>query len=82
MNAALRECKNAEGKESTYTSQVTMLQDAYDATEELMKNGKASYIEVLMVQNNLLEAQLSMEMNRLTGLTRLINLYLALGGGI
>ena len=82
VNAALRECKNAAGKESMYQSQVAMLQDAYDATAELMKNGKAAYVEVLMAQNSLLEAQLSMELNRLSGRTSLINLYIALGGGV
>ena len=82
VNAALRECKNAAGKEALYRSQVAMLQDAYDATAELMKNGKAAYVEVLMAQNSLLEAQLSMELNRLSGRTSLINLYIALGGGV
>ena len=46
-----------------------------------MKKGKASYLEVLTAQENLLNAQLADVTNRYNGLISLIDLYIALGGG-
>ena len=46
-----------------------------------MDNGKASYIEVLTAQENLLSAQLNEAMNMYKGTQAVIALYIALGGG-
>jgi outer membrane protein TolC len=46
-----------------------------------MDNGKASYIEVLMAQEDLLQAQLSEAANLYKGAQAVISLYIALGGG-
>ena len=81
VNQALRDCQLAKQKEDIYQEQVATLRDAYSATQELMKNGKASYIEVLTAQETLLSAQLNESTNIFNGESALIDLYLALGGG-
>ena len=58
-----------------------ILDESYAATRELMRNGKASYIEVLVAQDNLLNAQLSEASNIYSGIISLISLYVSLGGG-
>ncbi|MCQ2173641.1 MAG: TolC family protein [Bacteroidales bacterium] len=82
VNRYLGDCQVAEEKDALYKSQVAILEESYDATRELMKNGKASYIEVLVSQNNLLNAQLSEAANVYSGITSLISLYISLGGGV
>ena len=47
-----------------------------------MDNGKASYLEVLTAQETLLNAQLDEAMNMYDGAEAVIELYIALGGGI
>lgn len=82
VNNALRACQLAEEKDSLYKEQTELLQDAYSATRELMANGKASYIEVLTAQDNLLKAQLGEAANLYEGCIGLIDLYTSLGGGV
>lgn len=82
VNRNLRECQLAEQKDALYKSQVAILDESYAATRELMRNGKASYIEVLVSQDNLLNAQLSEAANIYSGAVSLISLYISLGGGI
>ena len=81
VNKNLRECQLAEEKDALYKSQVAILDESYAATRELMRNGKASYIEVLVAQDNLLNAQLSEASNIYSGIISLISLYVSLGGG-
>ena len=81
VNRNLRECQLAEEKDALYKSQVSILDESYAATRELMRNGKASYIEVLVAQDNLLNAQLSEAANIYSGIVSLISLYVSLGGG-
>ena len=57
------------------------LHEAYLGTHELMDNGKASYLEVLTAQENLLSSQLSEASNMYKGAQAVIALYIALGGG-
>ena len=64
-----------------YHRQVEVLHDAYIGTHELMDNGKASYIEVLTAQENLLSSQLNEASNMYKGAQAVIALYIALGGG-
>lgn len=82
VNKSLRECQLAKEKDVLYRHEVEVLQDAYSATRELMSNGKASYIEVLVAQDNLLKAQLGEAMNIYNGTISLVMLYISLGGGI
>ena len=76
----LQACKTAEAKYEFIDAQVTALQNAYDATTELMDNGSTTYLEVLTAQESLLSAQLSQVQNRYEAVQALINLYSALGG--
>jgi outer membrane protein TolC len=80
VNEALADCQVAREKHDYYHRQVAALQDAFNGTHELMDNGKASYIEVLTAQENLLSSQLNEAMNMYNGAQALIALYIALGG--
>ena len=81
VNEALADCQAAREKNAYYHRQVEVLYDAYTGTHELMDNGKASYIEVLTAQENLLSAQLNEATNMYKGAQAVIALYIALGGG-
>ena len=80
VNDAIFRCRNAQEQDELYQRMLTTQQEAYDGTCELMKKGKASYLEVLTAQENLLKAQLADVTNRYNGLISLIDLYVALGG--
>ena len=79
--AALRTCSLAEEKDVLYRQRVSALEQAYSATQELMKSAKATYIEVLTAQENLLQSQMDEASNQYDGMAGLIDLYIALGGG-
>ena len=81
VNEAMADCQAAREKHQYYHRQVEVLYDAYAGTHELMDNGKASYIEVLTAQENLLSAQLNEASNMYKGAQAVIALYIALGGG-
>lgn len=61
--------------------QLTALHSSVDATQELMRNSDATYLEVLTAQQSLLAAQLSEVEDRFEQVAALITLYRALGGG-
>jgi outer membrane protein TolC len=81
VNEAMADCQAAREKYFYYHRQVEVLHDAYIGTHELMDNGKASYIEVLTAQENLLSSQLNEASNMYKGAQAVIALYIALGGG-
>ena len=81
VNEALASCQAAREKNTYYRRQVEVLYDAFAGTHELMDSGKASYIEVLTAQENLLSAQLNEASNMYNGAQAVIALYIALGGG-
>ena len=81
VNEAMADCEAAREKHDYYHRQVEVLHEAYTGTHELMDNGKASYLEVLTAQENLLSAQLSEASNMYKGAQAIIALYIALGGG-
>ena len=81
VNEAMADCAAAREKHAYYHRQVAVLHDAYNGTHELMDNGKASYLEVLTAQENLLSAQLNEASNMYKGAQAVIALYIALGGG-
>lgn len=82
VNEALADCQAAGQKYGYYHRQVEVLHDAYNGTHELMDNGKASYLEVLTAQETLLNAQLSEATNMYDAAQAVIELYIALGGGM
>lgn len=56
-------------------------QEAFEYSEELLKNGMADYLEVLNAQENVLNTQLEVVTNKLQVLESSVDLYRALGGG-
>lgn len=76
----LHTCQLAQEKSVHYDNRVNALQEAFDATTELMNNGSTTYLEVLTAQESLLGAQLSQVQNQFEIMQSLINLYTALGG--
>ena len=81
VNEAIADCQQAREKHEYYHRQVEVLHEAYNGTHELMDNGKASYLEVLTAQENLLSSQLNEASNMYKGAQAIIALYIALGGG-
>ena len=81
VNDAIFRCRNAQEQDELYQRLLTTQSESYNGTCELMKKGKASYLEVLTAQENYLKAQLADVTNRYNGLISLIDLYVALGGG-
>ena len=81
VNEAMADCMTARQKNRFLQRQVEVLREAYAGTHELMDNGKATYIEVLMAQESLLEAELSTAMNMFDAAYAVVALYIALGGG-
>ena len=81
VNDAIFRCKNAQEQDTLYQRLLTTQSESYEGTYELMKTGRANYLEVLTAQENYLKAQLSDVTNRYNGLISLIDLYVALGGG-
>ena len=73
-------CETAEEKAGHIDIRVNALQEAYNATTELMNHGSTTYLEVLTAQESLLSAQLTQVENRYERIQALINLYTALGG--
>ncbi|MDR1676282.1 MAG: efflux transporter outer membrane subunit [Tannerella sp.] len=63
------------------TSQTESLQKSVYYTQELLKAGEATYLEVLTAQQNYLTAQLATVSDRLEKVQAVIDLYRALGGG-
>jgi NodT family efflux transporter outer membrane factor (OMF) lipoprotein len=76
----LHNCQTAGKKAEFIDSRVNSLQQAYDATSELMQHGSTTYLEVLTAQESLLSAQLTQVENRYEAIQALINLYTSLGG--
>jgi NodT family efflux transporter outer membrane factor (OMF) lipoprotein len=62
--------------------QVESLTKAVSYTQELLKAGEATYLEVLSAQQGLLEAQLNQVSDKLQQLQSASDLYRALGGGL
>ena len=82
VNSLIADCETAAHKAEIFSRQIDVLQKAFDGTHELMKNGKANYLEVITAQEAFLKAQLSEVVNTFNGNQAIINLYIALGGGV
>ena len=61
--------------------QIESLNSAVDKTQQLMKYGSSTYLEVLTAQQSLLSARLSDVQDSFERIQAVINLYQALGGG-
>ena len=61
--------------------QVEALKKAYDYSQELLVNGYATYLDVLLAQNSVLSSELALYSTYNTIIQQKIILYRALGGG-
>lgn len=80
VHNALHDCHLQQEKAVLINEQVNELNEAYVATHELMTKGTSTYLEVIMAQDNLLNAQLAQVENSYQSAVALIHLYAALGG--
>jgi len=81
VNDALEQCYTARDKTDVRRRQIAALESAVNSTQQLMRHGDATYLEVLTAQQTLLQTQLSQIADRFEGSQGMINLYQSLGGG-
>ena len=62
--------------------QISLLRAAVWNTRLLMKHGQVNYLEVLIAQQNLLQAELTGAEDKYDEIQGVITLYHALGGGL
>ena len=81
-NNALVSWQTARKRLDSDKVQIMYLKGAVFNTQLLMKNGQATYIEVLTAQKNLLQAELTETNDKFLEIQSVITLYHALGGGL
>ena len=81
-NNALVSWQTARKRLDSDKVQIMYLKGAVFNTQLLMKNGQATYIEVLTAQKNLLQAELTETNDKYIEIQSVISLYHALGGGL
>ncbi|MBO5810109.1 MAG: efflux transporter outer membrane subunit [Bacteroidales bacterium] len=81
-NNALVSWQTARKRLDSDKLQIMYLKGAVYNTQLLMKNGQATYIEVLTAQKNLLQAELTESSDKYQEIQSVITLYHALGGGL
>ena len=77
---ALDQSKLASDKREHLHAETASLQESVDATQELMNEGSATYLEVLISMKQLLTARTTEVANEYSSAQALISLYGALGG--
>ncbi|MBQ9137314.1 MAG: efflux transporter outer membrane subunit [Alistipes sp.] len=82
VNSALEHTTTARNKAALIAKQVEALAAAAESTELMMEHGSATYLEVLVARQSLLDAELSQCSNTLAQIQGVVNLYTALGGGV
>lgn len=73
--------KNLQDINKLKTQETAVLQESVDIATELYKSAKATYLEVLLAQENWLQAQVQLVNVQKRQRVAFINLYRALGGG-
>ena len=81
-NNALISWQTARKRLDSDKLQIMYLKGAVFNTQLLMKNGQATYIEVLSAQKNLLQAELTETNDKFLEIQSVSTLYHALGGGL
>jgi len=81
VNDALTQWQTAQQRLVLDEKQIASLQRAVNSTQLLMDYGSTNYLEVLIAQQNLLQAELTMAEDKFNEIQGVINLYHALGGG-
>lgn len=82
VNTAMVKVKSAEELREMIDNQVRAQETAYKATRQLFDGSSANYLNVITAHNNLINAQQNQISNRMESISAIIELYLALGGGI
>jgi NodT family efflux transporter outer membrane factor (OMF) lipoprotein len=81
VSDALYSYRSATDKTSIRKLQLNASKRAVDYNRELLKNGYATYTDVLTSEQNYLSAQLNSINDNLQQLTAIVSLYRSLGGG-
>lgn len=82
VNDALSAWQTAKLQIEIGESRVSTLNETVQKTKLLMRHSGASYLEVLIAQQSLFDAELSQLQNRFNHIQSIITLYHVLGGGI
>ncbi len=81
VNDALSAWQTAKNRVNLDKKQIVALQGAVHNTRLLMRNSTTNYLEVLIAQQRLLEAELAEAKDRFEVIQAVIDLYHSLGGG-
>lgn len=81
VSDAMTLCQKSDEKVELLNKQIENLVKSVGYTQELLKLGTSTYLEVLTAQQNLLAAQMSQLACEHTKTQAVINLYQSLGGG-
>lgn len=82
VNSSLINWQSARERLAYDAQRVESLSGAIKSSELLMKSGSANYLEVLVAQNSLLQAQLTQSADKYSEIQGVIELYRSLGGGV
>lgn len=82
VNDALMQWQTARERIDVDQEQIALLRAAVWNTRLLMKHGQVNYLEVLIAQQNLLQAELTGAEDKYAEIQGVITLYHALGGGL
>lgn len=82
VNDALMQWQTARERIDVDREQISLLRAAVWNTRLLMKHGQVNYLEVLIAQQNLLQAELTGAEDKYDEIQGVITLYHALGGGL
>lgn len=81
VNKALADCCTSRDNRLQFERQVASLDKAVESTKLLMQYGSTTYLDVLVAEQALLAAKMSLASNRFSEIQGIVNLYQALGGG-
>lgn len=81
VNKALADCQTSRDNRQQLEKQVASLGKAVESTKLLMQYGSTTYLDVLVAEQALLAAKMSLASNRFDEIEGIVNLYIALGGG-
>lgn len=81
VNNSLTQWQTARGLIEYDVKQIEYLKSAVNSTEMLMKYGNKNYLQVLIAQQSLLQAELTYATDKFGEIQGVVNLYHSLGGG-
>jgi outer membrane protein, multidrug efflux system len=81
VSTQLSNISNLQNNYDLKSKQVDALTRSIDISNDLFKNARADYLEVLMTQRDALEAKLELIETKQQQLSAVINIYRSLGGG-